>query len=325
MKIIYIAGSGRSGSTLLSVLLSQGSDVINVGQSRSFFRVFQQNVPCSCGETLQSCTVWSKVAAKFSAGEPATTTLMKVKKRMNLLVGDMAEPASVLMQTKKLMNQFFSASRNLTDWGDERQHKELAAGHRQFINELGRFLRMVTEVTDAEILVDSSKSPELALALSLVDGVDIWVLNLVRDPRAVATSWEKKSGRSMAMKQTTEWAYRQKVLEQWSQILAERSKVVKYEDFTAAPQDTVNDILRWAGAEREIVFTSQNHAEVNWARQHLYPPANETFLAEKRSNIDVVESTSWNDAKHAKLHATVESMLAPSMTNYGYTPNYLND
>ena len=43
MKIIAICGSGRSGSTLLSLLLSQDRSVFNLGQLRHLWRAFERD------------------------------------------------------------------------------------------------------------------------------------------------------------------------------------------------------------------------------------------------------------------------------------------
>ncbi|HDR27205.1 MAG TPA: hypothetical protein ENN83_00750 [Rhodovulum sp.] len=53
-------------------------------------------------------------------------------------------------------------------------------------------LQGITERTGATSFVDSSKSPEIALAFGLMRDVDLYVINLLRDPRAVACSWFRK-------------------------------------------------------------------------------------------------------------------------------------
>ena len=42
LKVIAICGSGRSGSTLLSLLLSQDTSVFNLGQMRHLNRAYGQ-------------------------------------------------------------------------------------------------------------------------------------------------------------------------------------------------------------------------------------------------------------------------------------------
>ncbi|MGA8204386.1 MAG: hypothetical protein WB812_07685, partial [Woeseiaceae bacterium] len=73
MKVVAIVGSGRSGSTLLSLMLSQDSGVFNLGQSRHLFRAFANGEPCSCGVSLRDCPVYGELvpAARAAAGADA--------------------------------------------------------------------------------------------------------------------------------------------------------------------------------------------------------------------------------------------------------------
>ena len=61
VKIIAISGSGRSGSTLLSLLLSQDARVFNLGQLRHLWRSYEDNEPCSCSQSLQSCEIYADI------------------------------------------------------------------------------------------------------------------------------------------------------------------------------------------------------------------------------------------------------------------------
>ena len=67
-KIVLISGSGRTGSTLLSLLLSQHKDVFNLGQLRDLPEAWGQDAPCTCGHTLTTCPVWSEVGPKVDLG-----------------------------------------------------------------------------------------------------------------------------------------------------------------------------------------------------------------------------------------------------------------
>ena len=123
MKIIAISGSGRTGSTLLSMLLTQHESVFNLGQMRHLERAYTRNAPCSCLHPLQECPIYSE----FMPAEDTAAALAAL-----------------------------------------------------------------SQVTGAVAFVDTSKTPAYARKLSEVPGVDLYVLNLVRDPRAVACSWYKR-------------------------------------------------------------------------------------------------------------------------------------
>ena len=57
-KLIYIGGYGRSGSTILALLLAQAEGVVSVGELGALHRALQQKRTCTCGSTLQECVFW---------------------------------------------------------------------------------------------------------------------------------------------------------------------------------------------------------------------------------------------------------------------------
>ncbi len=62
LKIIFIAGSGRCGTTLMDNAIGQMPNAFSAGEVRYFWdRGLQQNRLCSCGESFRECPVWSAV------------------------------------------------------------------------------------------------------------------------------------------------------------------------------------------------------------------------------------------------------------------------
>jgi hypothetical protein len=65
-KIIYIAGEGHSGSTLLDLLLSTHPQVCGLGEvqmlvsdeKRSVYTKNAESIICSCGEPISRCELW---------------------------------------------------------------------------------------------------------------------------------------------------------------------------------------------------------------------------------------------------------------------------
>ena len=74
MKIIYIAGTSHSGSTLLDLMLNAHSDIISGGELAMLERQLQPRplkrkfVPCTCGaRSLLECEFWSAVSRHAEA------------------------------------------------------------------------------------------------------------------------------------------------------------------------------------------------------------------------------------------------------------------
>ncbi|MCC6002047.1 MAG: sulfotransferase [Pararhodobacter sp.] len=68
--IIYILGSGHSGTTLANLLLGQHPEVESCGVIKKlgrFARREKHNGECNCGEPLESCPVWGQVLATLDA------------------------------------------------------------------------------------------------------------------------------------------------------------------------------------------------------------------------------------------------------------------
>lgn len=281
-KIVAISGSGRTGSTLLSLLLSQHKDVFNLGQLRDLWGAWASDAPCTCGQPLGACPIYSKVV-------PAA-------------VGAQADPG--VAEMKADMQAFFADADRLPDWGDPAAIDKLAAGHASVLARLTGVLDALQAATGAKTFIDSSKSPEMALALSLTEGSDVRVLNLARDPRAVAVSWAQKRGFGAGLKYSRVWARRQEVLERWSTALGERFLTVRYEDLAGAPEASIGMIQAWAEMPvTKGLFTAPGRATIDWSGQHLYPPANERVLAERKTEVVIAPSEGWRAGGHALMRA----------------------
>ena len=61
--VLFVAGAGRSGSTLLSSVLGQSTGVVDVGEVWKMWRLRQEpDRFCGCGSRLDACPFWEAVA-----------------------------------------------------------------------------------------------------------------------------------------------------------------------------------------------------------------------------------------------------------------------
>jgi hypothetical protein len=166
VPVLYIAGWGRCGSTLLDMMLGEVPGVFSAGEVRELWlRGCVENRPCGCGERFHACPFWTKV-------------------------GDVAFGGWAAVDLDDLLRVRYSADRA---WYVPRL---LARGHHpglaRYRDALTRLYGAIRDVSGADLVVDSSKMASHALLLHGATGVELRVVHLVRDSRGVAYSVQKR-------------------------------------------------------------------------------------------------------------------------------------
>ncbi len=164
VRILYVGGYVRSGTTIVDMLLGMNTATFAVGEINIFFQqVTRTNDPakCSCGHTLRECPFWSEVLARFQAALPDISL-----HQANLI-------------TRKV-ETFPERLRDASHYWDD------------YVKIWRVMIDAVAEISGASIIVDSSKTGRHSLCrpLSLEQaGFDVSLLQMMRDPRAV--TWSK--------------------------------------------------------------------------------------------------------------------------------------
>ena len=66
LRIIYIVGAGRSGSTVLDTVLGNHPDAVSVGELSNLHRSgWVNNEFCACGEPADGCGFWNEVRSAW--------------------------------------------------------------------------------------------------------------------------------------------------------------------------------------------------------------------------------------------------------------------
>lgn len=134
-----------------------------------------------------------------------------------------------------------------------------AAASPSHLERLSRVYRAIADEAGTRVIVDSSKLPSYGYLLRSAPSLDVRVVHLVRDPRAVAFSWQREKaqpdrGDAGLMQQRSPAA----TALMWTLVNATAPRLlgggsdrfvgVRYEDFADRPHDTVTKILAVAGA-----------------------------------------------------------------------------
>jgi len=250
-RIIYICGSGHSGSTLLDLILGSHSQIMSLGEIGQFSRYFRDNESCTCGAFVLQCEFWRAV-------------------RKNLLLSfgqDLFSPppdysVSFLPGHKKLKRQkswvwrqFYCKS--LTAIGFLGSSLLFHAGVK-FAPSVSKGLaynialfNAVTQASHAKYLVDSSKSWFRMKSLYLWKPKSIKIIYLVRDGRGVVYSHIRKQGISAALA-AQRWARTQKSnLWMLRSIPQDHWRLVRHENLTKDPKNELSGLCDWLGLSYE--------------------------------------------------------------------------
>ena len=163
-KLLFIAGDGRSGSTLLSRLLGQTDRSVDVGEMLAYFynkKAFPENRFCGCGEPVTECRFWKDIVGVI---KPEVQDFATQNVRMRSLFWLTGFP----LKSRPLRNNLQSLSANIS-----------------------QLISAVSDKSNSNIVVDSSKTPPYLFLSTQIRDHDLYILHLVKDPRDVVKSWIK--------------------------------------------------------------------------------------------------------------------------------------
>jgi len=244
LKVIYIMGYGRSGSTILDVLLNQHPDVLSGGEVAQLYRCLRAGETCACRVPIRECSFWRAVCAKHAAGS----------------IDDLRRLASFQRSIESL--------RNLPALLLARNRKDRVEEYRRQTQSL---FDSLAQVSGKRWIVDSSKSTRLyagrALALERYAGLDLAAIHLVRDPCGVAWSamrgegspeWERPVHRPRVrfVRTLASWTMTNALACMTARQLRRGALRVRYEDLCAAPCTVLKGIGKFVGLDMsEIIRT----------------------------------------------------------------------
>ncbi|PSK62441.1 hypothetical protein B0E53_05655 [Micromonospora sp. MH33] len=304
-RVLFVGGLGRSGSTLLELLLAQSADVCAVGEVVHLWeRALGADERCGCGERFTACPFWQQVGEHAFGGWSAVDRddVLALKDRVD-------------------------RTRHIPRLAKNSLSAEQLADVRRYADLYTRIYRAALAATGARVVVDSSKHASLAFALSWAEGLDLRVLHLVRDSRAVAYSWGKQVRRPEVVDgedfMPTFSPF--EVSKLWTaqnaafHLLAARAQVLRlrYEDFTADPAGTVRRLREFAGLpddpEALRILTDPPTAPPFRAHSIAGNP-----LRFSGGPLTVRRDEAWRSRLPRRSRAVVSLATLPFRVRYGY-------
>lgn len=300
MTVLYISGSGRSGSTLLERALGAVPDHANVGELIDLCRrVAPLNERCGCGRPFAECEFWSRVGrGRFGDWDPA------VLERMHTLQKRVARQRHL----PRLLARGLAGPRFRADLD------EYAALYQDLYDAIGA-------AAGAGIVVDASKWPSQAAALA-AGGLDVRVIHLYRDPRGVAYSQSRSDiSRPHATQGTdlmnsvapTEASLRWTAT-QWESGLLSRldAPVVRlaYEEFVDDPRGALRTTLTGLGlpvTDADLAFADGRTLELGTSHGLSGNPSR--F---QEGAVHLAPDTKWRSGLPARDRRVVTALTAPT-------------
>ena len=235
-QIIYIAGAGRNGSTLIGNCLAIHPSVVFPGElTHVWRRGLIDNELCGCGMMFHDCDFWKGV---YQTG---------------LLLQGI--DVSAICKLRNSASRFSRIGRFYAG------RKPDESSDRSYIEHYLNLIQRICSLGRGSVIVDSSKYPtDLAVMLEYKHLLPpIHILHLVRDCRAVVRAWKKRKIRSeihwkeqwMPRYGTLRTALAWRVFNRLTLMLAERYRVpysiVRYEDFAREPVKVLKTIINEIG------------------------------------------------------------------------------
>jgi Sulfotransferase family len=306
IKVLYITGRGRSGSTVLDNILGQMDGVFNVGEMRLWNRRYADpDAVCGCGQRLQDCSVWSAIFKK-AYGDLAPGRMQEV-----LALHERGARVRYLPLLFIPGGKWF-----LKKW------------HRAYLDNLQLLYAAIQSATGCRVIVDSSKSPLYGLLLGLVPSIELHVIHLVRDSRAVAYSWLRQK----AAKTTgNDPLYKRRIGPAKSALMwnaanaaaaalehtGQRYRRLRYEDLMRAPVESVNALLEHAQIQTTRMPFVGSH-EVTMGASHTISGNPKRF---NLGNIQLRPDEAWKHEMPPRDRRVVTLLSWPWLRRYGYLPS----
>jgi len=249
VKIVYLAGMGRSGSTIIGKVLSQLKDFFYIGEMKQVWKYgISKNTLCGCGLNFSDCPIWSSVISRAFGIRAKEIAQKMIYMQRNTLRERHAPIIRFLNNPMKFID------------------KRISQEYRWAIN---RLYQEIARVTGANIIVDSTKTATYGLLIKNILDCPVYVLHIVRDPGAVAYSWKRSknhniSGIKVAMrrfstiKTVLRWGIRNWSVEQALRPFVDGFMLVRYEDFVNNPKKLVRAILKFVHEDSDLSFI-HNH------------------------------------------------------------------
>jgi hypothetical protein len=297
-KVLFIGGYGRSGTTLLDRILGQIDGFFSAGEIRFLSQhALAEDRLCGCGRAFSDCGLWTEILER-AYGD---------RRRI--------DPAEQAVLRERMRN---SLGRSLTAAGRNSYRESVE----RYAELLGPLYPAIAEASGARVIVDSSKEARHGWLLDKVDSIDLRIIHLVRDPRAVAYSWQRRkfdpgSGDELPrfglLKSGLEW----NLVNSLTRLLGRRGArfmVLRYEDLVADPASAIERVLDLTDETGAGVPISDDRS-IELGLDHTVAGNPMRF---RQGEVRIEMDAEWKRRMRAFDRALVSTLTLPGLLRYGF-------
>lgn len=315
VPVVYIAGIGRSGTTLLNRVLGRVDGWFAGGEVMHFFgRGLAAGELCACGRSVPRCRVWGRVGRR-------------VRRE-----ADLDDPGAV-DELRHRLTEGAAVGVPFLPWRPGGLEGRLE-GYRDL---LGHLYRAILRVTGSRVVVDSSKNASYARILAEVPGIRLRILHLVRDSRGVAHSLGQLTRRPGARGDGDHLDRRGpavgSVLWSAANVLAEASRAradgyvrLRYRDFVRTPAPALERLFSsWNGVPARLdaggppaTIPGLRDDSVELGVQHLLAG---NPMRSRTGRIRLEEDLRWRRSMPRLSRGLVTALTLPLLVRYGFLPD----
>lgn len=225
-NVVYIMGTGRSGTTILEVVLTNSPGIAGLGEVTHLFKdgLVRHNA-CSCQSAIEDCVMWGPLVNSLSWTDKNACDLDRLFRRVE-------------RHSRFFFTWFSMQSQATMLW---------------YKNENCGMFSNSARIAGADTIIDSSKYAGRALGLHEAMPSHVKIIWLVRSPEGLLAAFSKRNDDEQKPKSafaamlyyiyvmTCSWLVKYR--------LGDDVLVVSYEDLMVNPVDTLSRIERWCGLD----------------------------------------------------------------------------
>ncbi len=305
VRVLYIGGCTRSGSTLVDRMLGQLPGFVSTGEFGLITtHSLAENRLCGCGRRFLDCPFWRAVGeATFGSWD--------------------APEVGELMALHPLVTR----QRHLVQLAFPRLFPGFCRRVQRYRELLDRLYQGVGTVSGAATVIDSTKAPAYALVLRGIPGIDLRILHLIRDSRGTAYSATKRQTMRDSVDRpvhkhryapaviTLRWMVYHTIFDLIAQTGTPRL-LVRYEDVVRSPRETLPQIARFTGQpvqQRDLDFIKEG--AVHFPEDHTAVGNDSRF---EQGVVPLREDDAWRTRLPAPSRWAVTALSWPLLKRWRY-------